>query len=269
MQFLYFLKNAPAQVDLAEWGLSHVGTASSKIASRQVHAQHMGDGLLVTRGDVDLCRVDPTGNNQIWHKMPTKFTGGKEVWCGWWLDKIPTAETLARPQQIEGCNVAMITGEKWVVPILRQYVESDEPGLVYRVNLPQVLDYDTDGNLRFGQVVPQYAGIWKKAIQVSEFLTEGAKQTGEVDFSLVDVIEFAGQLLGLNYYVSIFELIKLELLTQEIANHAIRKALDFDGWSDRLKNLVSRSQSSGTTSQSGGEHSNVETPATTDQPLPI
>lgn len=242
MQFLYFLKDAPAQVDLAEWGLSHVGTKSSKITSRQVQAQHMGNGLLVTRGDVELGRVDPTGNNQIWHKMPAKFTAGKDVWCGWWLDKVPTAEALAKPNQIDGVERAMVTGEKWLVPILKEYIDCDEPRIIYRVKLPQVLEYDTEGNLQFGKVIPQYADIWKKAMHIGEFLTEGAKQSGEVNFSMVDVIEFAGELLGLNYYVSKFELVQSGLLTQEIASLVVRDALHLDGWSDRLKNLVSRSQ---------------------------
>lgn len=269
MHFLYFLKDAPMSVQLSEWGLSHVGTASAKITQRQVQMPHMGNGLMVTRGDADLCRGDATGQNQTWHKIPAKFAGGKDVWCGWWLDRIPNAVTLARPRQIEGDAMPMVGGEKWTVPTLRKFVESDRPWPVYSVRLPTILDYDSDGELSIGQVVPEYRTIWKRAIEVAEFLTDGATRDGQADLSWSELIEFAGQVLGINYHVSMFEVVKLGLITQEIAQEIVRKSLDFDGWRERIKNLQSRSQSSGTNSGSGGEHNNAETPASTAPQLPI
>lgn len=264
MQFLYFLKDAPAQVNLAEWGLSHVGTESKRFATRQVSAQHMGNGLLVTRGDTDICRVDPSGDNQVWHKMPKRFVGDREIWCGWWLDKVPNATTLARKQQLEGVSVELVGGEKWLVPVLRKFVESDKPWPVYQINLPTILEYDADGELSLGAVVPEYQAIWRRALQVADYLIE---DNGGISFS--DAIEFAGQVLQVNYHVSMFEIVKLGLLTKEIATNVVWESLDMRGWSDRIKNLASRSQSSGTNSANGGEPSNMEITTTTDQPLQI
>jgi hypothetical protein len=253
MQFLYFLKDAPAQVNLAEWGLSHVGTKSSAITARQVQAPHMGNGLLVTRGDADICRVDPSGDNQRWHKMPTKFTGGKDIWCGWWLDKVPSAETLARKQQLPGVEVALVGGEKWLVPTLRKFVESDRPWPVYNVSLPTILEYDTDGNLTIGAVIPEYRDLWSRALQVADYVVEGNGQ-----LNATEAIEFAGQVLRLNYHVSMFEVVTLGLMTEQNALDVVWKSLDMLGWRDRIKNLVSRLQSSGTNSANGGEPDSAE-----------
>lgn len=254
MQFLYFLKNAPPQVKLAEWGLSHVGETSNKIATRQVHAPHMGDGLLVTRGEADTCRIDPSGDNQVWHKFPAKFMGDKEVWCGWWLDKIPTAESLARKQQLPGVEVPLVSGEKWLVPVLRKFVESDRPWPVYNINLPTILEYNAEGELTVGAVVPQYREIFAQALKVADYLIES-----NGNLKPTDSIEFAGHVLRINYHVTMFELVLLGLMTEENAHKVVFESLDMNGWRDRIKNLVSRSQSSGTNSENGGEPNNTAT----------
>jgi hypothetical protein len=262
MQFLYFLQDAPAQVRLTEWGLSHVCSESKSITSRQCQSQHMGNGLLVTRGDTEICRIDPDGNDQVFFKMPHKFTGGKNVWCGWWTDQKPNAESLARKQQLPGVDVPLISGH-WKVPILRKYIDSDRPWPVYRIELPTILEYDTEGNLTIGAVIPEYRDIWLRALQVADFLVEG---NGKID--TIEAIEFAGQVLRINYHVSMFELVTLGLMTQENSEEVVWQSIDMHGWRDRIKNLVSRSQSSGTNSENGGEHYNSEeNTAPTDQPL--
>lgn len=252
MQFLYFLKDAPAQVNLTEWGLSHVGTESKKLANRQVAAQHMGNGLLVTRGDTDICRVDPSGDNQVWHKMPKRFVGDREIWCGWWLDKMPNATTLARKQQLEGVLVELVGGQKWLVPVLREYTQI-EPQLQYRLNLPRQIDCDSDGELTYGRVLKPFDKIWERALPEAEQMISYFIATKRWHIVSPESVFVAGDILGINYHVSAFEVLKLGLFGDNEAKSTMMVAFDFSKIEERLKNLISRSQSSGTSSQSGGE----------------
>lgn len=242
MQFLYFLKDAPVQVSLSDWGLAHVGDQSRRISSRQVHAPHMGDGLLVTRGDVELCRIDPSGDNQVWHKFPSKFTGEREVWCGWWLDKVPCAKTLGRSEQLRGVDVELVGGEKWLVPVLRRFIESDQPYPVSRTQLPTILDYNADGELVLGAVVPQYRTVWTMATDLSSKVIENSSSNSGTNLSFAEVVDFCSQVIGINYAVTAFELTKLGLLTEEVTNNVVRVALDFEGFEREVRRLVNHTQ---------------------------
>jgi hypothetical protein len=252
MHFLYFLKNAPAVIEKPhEWGLAHVATHPAQLMCRQASIPHMGNGTLVAQACAEIVRYD--ADAQQWHKMPGRFCGGREVWAGWKTDEQPTPTTLARSHQLPGTKLELLDGQKWIVPVLRKFQESDRPYPVYSIQLPTVLDYDADGSLRIGQVIPQYRDVWGRAMQIGDFLSHGVKIDGESDLTIEESIEFAGQILGLNYHVSIFEVVKLGLLTKELADQIVRLALDFDGWENQLKNLASRLQSVGMNSESGGE----------------
>lgn len=239
--FLYFLPDSPnASPDLNEWGLGHVG---NRIVTRQVSTP-MGSGLLVARNSQGgSLRFD--SEKQTWRQIPDRLAK-RPAWCGFWDDDRPTVADLAKARQLEGDELELLDGGRWLVPRLRKYVDSDEPRLQYAPCLPTTLDFNPDGRLMIGEVAPQYRQIWEAAMRVADELT-----FNQGTMSLEEVIEFAGPLLGLNYHVSIIELVLLGVIGVQEGQRIVRLALDMDGFEDRLKNLLSRPASDGTNSKSG------------------
>lgn len=242
--FLYLIIDAPPSIsDASQYGLGHIGKS---ITSREVSTP-MGRGTLVGRGDVPVI-YQP--EHQTWRRIPDRFVPS-QTWCGWWNDKVPNALGLAKKNQLEGDEILLINGEHWLVPRLRKYLDDDSPRLNYVKCLPTQLDYSDDGELLLGDVAPQYKQIWDRALEVGDQLTFGAAQEGRAEMSEAEIIEFAGPLLGLNYHVSIFEIVLLGLIGVDEGRSIVRMALDMDGLEARLKNLLSRQVSSGMSTDSG------------------
>ena len=242
--FLYLIIDGPASItDAGKYGLGHIGKVK---ACREVSTS-MGRGTMITSGDVP---VSYKPEEQTWRLMPSRFVTG-EVWCGYWNDRVPNAEGLAKPHQLDGEMVKLIGGEEWLVPKLRKYLDDDEPKLHYQKLLPTMLDYSDDGELLIGEVAPQYQKVWERALEVGDRLTFGAAEKGTAQMGESEVIEFAGPVLGLNYYVSIFEIVMLGLIGIDEGMTIVRKSLDMDGLEARLKNLLSRQVSSGMNTDSG------------------
>lgn len=245
--FLYFLPDAPAALKgLDDWGLGHVG---KPLTVRQARTK-MGDGVLVAKADG--ASVEYAESQQTWRKIPDRFTK-REAWLGYWNDQPPTEKDLAKTKQIAGQAVQLLGGEKWVVPRLRKFLDSDAATIHYVPTLPTLLDYNAEGQLIIGEVVPAYRAVWEMALRVGEQLAFGAAEDQEGRLTEAEVLEFAGPVLGLNYHASIFELIVLGVLGIDEGREVVRVALDMKGFEGRLKNLLGRSVLSGTNLESGGE----------------
>lgn len=263
--FLYFLPDAPAVVkDLAFWGLQKFD--ERPLACTQV-ATPMGRGTIAASTDESgLVKFDQDG--QVWRKIGKRFSL-HEAWIGYWKDRPPSIDTLARKKQLEGEKVELLDGKKWIVPKLREYRQDDSVKLSYDVRLPTLLDFNNDGDYVIGDVVPQYRAIWDRSIEIADQLVYGAIENGESNLTTKDTIDFAGVILGINYYVSIVELMTLKLVGVGEGRLILRTALDLNGFEARIKNLQSRLVSGGTNSEFGSETSLPETQPATGQPLPI
>lgn len=242
--FLYFFPEAQGAPIPESVGLGYVGDS---VTTREVNTPH-GRGWLVTAaGSASDAKYNQ--EKQTWRKIPGKFSK-VPAWCGYWNDRPPTVDDLARKNQLPGELVTLADGKQWLVPVLRKYRQDDSPGLVYDISLPTMLDYSDDGDLTVGEVAPQYRQVWEMGLKVGQSLAWGDEgDEASVDFG--QVVEFAGPLLGLNYRVSMFELVFLKLVGVKEAEQIVRVALDLKGMEERLKNLLGRLDSSGTTSQSG------------------
>lgn len=242
--FLYFFPDLQGFIDFERLGLGHAGTG---VTTREANTPH-GRGILAMSGG-QSSDAKYEDDKQTWRKIPEKFCK-VPAWCGYWNDRPPTVDDLARKNQLPGELVTLADGKQWLVPVLRKYRQDDSPGLVYDISLPTMLDYSDDGDLTLGEVAPQYRQVWEMGLKVGQSLAWGDEgDEASVDFG--QVVEFAGPLLGLNYRVSMFELVFLKLVGVKEAEQIVHVALDLKGMEERLKNLLGRLDSSGTTSQSG------------------
>lgn len=259
--FLYFAPGDIATVSNSQanqWGLGHVAGRDGSLTCRQVSAS-IGSGCVFALADDHRGAVKFDADKQTWRKIPEKFTT-RELWIGWWNDDRPGVSDLARKNQLPGRMVELLNGERWLVPLLRKWENEDK--VRWRTVLPTVIDFNDDGDLVVGDVAPQYRQVWDKSLPIAQQLCFGTEGV-----AYDDVIALAGPLLGLNYRVSIVEVVILGLISTHEAKTIIDAALDIETFEELLKNLQSRLTSGGMISQYGDDQQATETQPTTGQQL--
>lgn len=257
--FLYFAPGDLATVSNSQanqWGLGHVAGRDGSLTSRQVSAS-IGSGCVFALADDHRGSVKFDAEKQTWRKIPEKFTT-RELWIGWWNDDRPGVSDLVRKNQLPGRMVELLNGERWQVPILRKWEYEDR--LQFSTTLPTIIDFNDVGELVIGDVAPQYKQVWDLSLRVAQRVVFG---DASVEFD--EVIALAGPLLGLNYRVSIIEVVMLGLISTQEAQTIVRAALDLDTFEELLKNFQSRLISGGTNSHSGDDQQPAGPQPTTGQ----
>ena len=199
-----------------------------------------GPGLLVSSRDCSPERLVYSSEQQRWSP---RF--GVTSLVGTWLDHQPTPEELARPKQLPGKELTLLDGQVWLVPQLRAWhMGSSLP--ITEIRLPRVMQQcTTTGRMVRGRVVPSYQQIWERSCEVANTILG----RGSLDDSLLN--GFALDLLAVNYRVDQSVASHLEIVSEELAGEIIMSALDMKTFEGLIKNLVSRSESSGTPTESG------------------
>lgn len=226
----------------AELAQAHnLGGLFSARSFREVQIGPEGQGLVIAPNDTDPDLITYNADRQRWSK---RF--GCSSYVGHWNDRPqPTAGDLAKPNQLPGVPVQLLDGKPWTVPVLRAWHDGDVPTMSIR--LPRIIQQNPEtGNLVLGPVVPTYQQIWDRSLQVFSLM---CGQQGAIDNQSANM--FALELLQINYWVDTSVLSHLGLLTEDICGDVIKAALDMKTFEGYLKNQLSRSESSGTTSDSG------------------
>ena len=178
--------------------------------------------------------------SQHWVKRP----GG--LWIGWEKDAPPTPEQLTRESQLAGKSIELADSATWQVPMLREWRlnDTDAPPIVYMIKVPRLLECNEENKWVEGDVVAGYRSIWDRSKQVFDAMILGVQSEVELDDS--ELINFAVDLLAVNYRVGIHEVSALGLLTIPLAREVIRAGIDADGYEMALeshtKNVLSRSE---------------------------
>ena len=142
---------------------------------------------------------------QTWRKVPHST-----AWVGLWNDQHPTPAMLQRAKVIDGHEVEMANGSRWLVPVARGFdFSGDEPAA--RVALPTLLDLDDDGEWILGDVLPQFSRLCKIAETVWDTIA-AAGEGAPVVISGSDEFEMVAEVLSTNYRVSKIECVMLRLL---------------------------------------------------------
>lgn len=228
---------------LAACGLE--GTIIQRCQVRETLAGPEGGGMLIS--DERDCSIESFtfSSDQIWIK---RFDTNSWI-CASGIHK-PTPEQLAREVQIPGVDVELIDGRKWRIPVLRQW-KSDNDQLQFDPRLPRLISRSPQGWM-VGDVIPKYRSIWNLSLKVGQILFDqitGSANKAELDDT--QLVDYAVEVLALNYRVDVHVVSAAELLSSEIAGLILRSSLDWDAMRAFLKNRLSRSDLSGTSTRSG------------------
>ena len=229
--FLYFAPGHDKPVmqsDLAALGCDYAMDNNPAATSLSGRSPAEGaTGWLFTDIDTTLAYKP---EHQIWRKSP-----GSELWIGYWKDKRPGPETLARPQQLTGELVKMADDKEWLIPRLRMFAGDDG----FQVVLPTMPDIDDDGKWIVGETCEQFNGLNEISNRLFEAMVvsstvpekkEGDNQPETAEpLTTEEALDIVCELLATNYYVSKIEVAMLGLLkTDDTLMDAARVAMDWD-----------------------------------------
>jgi len=143
--------------------------------------------------------VDPNNPEprQVWHECEDG-----RWWLGWNLEDKPRPVDLLRREVVTGVDTRLSDDRVWRVPQVRG------PG--GRPQVPCVLDITPHGRITECAPAPQYRRLWSALGQAIEKIVEGVNV-----FSDEDTIHLVCDVMGWNYRVTIWELLKLGCLTTE------------------------------------------------------
>ncbi len=140
---------------------------------------------------------DPNENPQTWLE-----TMGGKMWVGWENAHPPKPVDLQRQIPV-GRAVTLADGNVWVVPVLRD--------VIGKTTLPTTMGVDARGNAVQNKVLPEFHRAWK----LTQMLFAASKGFDPALISDEETWELACIALGMNYYVSTWEVSALGMITTE------------------------------------------------------
>lgn len=159
---------------------------------------------------------------QTWHQIPKS-----EIWIGYY--ELPTPDELARPKQLRGLPVELADGNQWLVPVARNFVESEgDYGFVCA--LPSARKFDGEKWMTNGPI-PKYRLLWEIATNWAETISPSYDGNATVE----DECEGCVDVLSVNYRVHRAEISVIGLLTEESRGEIISAALDLQTFLDWSK----------------------------------
>ena len=207
------------------------------------------------------------------HKSPPTFRADvqswqrfRNHWVGYYLDDPPRPEELQREKLIPGYTVELGDGNKWQVPLARQYSHEGEPGS----HLPHKLKVNELGVWTVGDVIDRYEDVWSTSVDFFNLWHDAliaAIEDGKDSFVFDHAHPQSAsiKILSANYAISDVEASLLGLLlSDDTAGQIMRAACDCDvamAWI--LDSKKNEPESETSTSEDGVEDFIRDTP----QPL--
>lgn len=235
--FLYFLPAAkPSDIpaNLKRWGLSYLLDGEGSIhPGRQASVAGVHGLVIGCRANWSIEEVK-AGDHVEWVNFPKPFAEIPPK-LGWVKDgPMPGPEDLARVKQISGELHALADGNRWLLPIAKQYTAEG-----YASNLPCCFGLDEEtGDWIADQVVPQYRAIWIHANDYLNAMTAAITDPdrGEkVTWDIPDGNALVVDAFQANYRVSARELVTIGLLRSGIHQLVADVLIDSGGWTQLKK----------------------------------
>jgi len=237
--FFYYLPGSDVSPRrIAALGLGYA--LGGSFARRDVHGgPDGGDGVLLA--DAARLAGDELGYypaKQKWRiaAAGSPRTGPQSPDCAYFIGlyanhPAPGPADLLRPDALQGHELTLLDGNRWLVPIARGYAEEDGDLRWYK-NLPQVLDLDDDGHWTRGAILPRYAALWDLACrwEQARMNNRGREPADGPDavirFQFADIIDAAVTALAANYAIGRLEAALAGLLSEEAAVEVLDALID-------------------------------------------
>jgi hypothetical protein len=234
--FLYFLpaaKTSDIPANLKRWGLSYLLDGEGSIhPGRQASVAGVHGLVIGCKANWSIEEVK-AGDHIEWAKFPKPFAEIPPM-LGWVKDQPmpgPGPDDLARVKQISGELHTLADGNRWLLPIAKQYTGQS--------NLPMSFGLDEEtGDWITDTVVKEYREIWRHANQYLAAMTEAFETHVEGEpfkWVIPDGNALVSDSFQANYRVCEMELAKLGLLVSGIHQLVADTLIDSNGWNQLKK----------------------------------
>lgn len=240
--FVYYVpqsKRAALKLEqVRELGLGYAfeDRATSAVVTR---GPDDGQGLIV--GDPARVAENQLGyfrDRQRWLKVPPGLPGHEAgAWVGCSIETPLEPAHLAREQQLQGHWVRLADGKRWLAPVARKSLPTDDEPFRYTVGLPHVAGVDEAGQWTATNVVARYAPLWQTAIQFWDALLHAdiKEETGEKVLTFSGALSSAVLALSANYRIGTVEATMLGILTLQHAVEVLEALVDYPTVREWLK----------------------------------
>jgi hypothetical protein len=261
---LYFIDDEPS---ISEGLLEKHGLRS--LLPQPMHRQFLGGGPGGKKGLVlcdDSRGQTPTFNpeGQRW----VKRFGFPGTYVGIDNSSPPSPQMLAKETALPGVDVTLLDGQRWTIPLLRQWRESDEK-ILFDCQLPTVLERDQKtGRMVSGPVIHPLRSLWERSCEIADDLMD-QMQGGQMRFDSDALDGFIGDLFSINYRLTLDEIGLLGLLDVSLYSDVLFAALDWHQLRALVGNLQRRLIRAGASEGSSGSSSKSgQTPSTEADSIP-
>ena len=179
---------------------------------------------------------------QEWHAVEP-LTGDPRLYIGWYKDQKPGPADLVRANALDGPKMTLGDGNEWTIPLIQEWNDSA------RCKLPAAMRR-VAGQWVLGDVQDEYRAIWTKAKAFWETMLDAAQQASDKGFSyeFPGIIDFAAELLAINYVVSPDDIAALGLFTNDgLVPRLCEAAIDwptFEEWAQKKSEELGSGDSS-------------------------
>jgi hypothetical protein len=228
--FLYFIPREPAACKIEDLRRDGLGYAFEGRAAPAL----VLNGPEGKRGTIvaDPRVADEAGfgyfpDRQSWQKIPPGSPGHDVgAWVGRASEPVILPQDLAREQQLKGHWVAMPDEQRWLVPIARRTIDTEEEMTWFNA-LPQVIGLGEDGQWNTGKVLPRFAPLWEVAVRWFDAVVGAESTDAETIIDFANTVDAAVLALSANYRIGKVEASMLGLLTFESAKEVLMALIDW------------------------------------------
>jgi hypothetical protein len=242
--FLYFVEQSQAPKtpeQLQALGIAHAFDRAPVSRPNTQTGPGNKAGVCLSRSSD---RIGFFPDQQRWMRMRKATEQQSAVWCGVWLDSLPTPDELRTSHALRGTPVRLFDDRDWEIPVA--IAVNDERGAAMAV--PRSLALNDDGEWISGDAKPRYEPLWKAAQQFWDTLhgvTPDA--SGEVRLAFNTVFDAAITVLATNYRLSNVEVAMLGLLDDQgnVAQEILKACVELPAYLRWVKKNLEQATSVG------------------------
>ncbi len=198
-----------------------------------------GDAGVVLSCD-DALRVRYVPGEQEWGPVP-----GTGAWVGYWRDRLPGPQDLARTDLLDGHAITLLDGREWIVPIARKVLVEGGEIVAWPTALPCAVRLDDAGKWQIGDVVPRYRWLWEIAGRWLD-ARFGATETDDgISYDFDSLFDEAALVLQANYRIGRAEASLAGLFETATAKRVLDLLIDVPTFEAVLKKKRAAGPSSG------------------------
>lgn len=179
-------------------------------------------------------------DRQTWVPAPQGDADQPPYWIGFDSASKPTPSDLQRDELLTSKPVTFRDGTVWQVPVLREWSPGESTPVIWDSPLPMMVGLNRYGQAVEDKVVPEYRDLFDVGARIL-FRMIGS-ETLVSDVTPETYIQFAADVLGMNYRVSLLELSSsvLDCLSTEDAMKVVKHAVDAKGYLAAMGNWAGR-----------------------------